>query len=136
MSHSHRSLLFAVTAALIFPAAAGAQSLAPDEAAVAALPPPMSITQRYVPAAKKTALAPLTLLVDDSSPVVAAADIATPAPQQPVIVEEVGDRPAIAALAPGRMAITVSNTTSTEGRHDPRPAVLFQNGRPLPPVRR
>lgn len=127
-------LVCLIAGGLIFPAAARAQSLAPEDSAV--LPPPLSITQRYVPAAKNRPRAPLTLLVDDSTAVAAAGTAVQPAPRQPAMAEEVGDRPAIAALAPGRMAITVSTTIPTAGQRDPPGAVLFQNGRPLPSLRR
>lgn len=138
MSNSYRSWLYVVLAAAILPSAAGAQTVAAGVEAVSieapALPPPLSITKRYVP--EKSPRAPLALLIDDS-PVVAAAPAAAP-----VVVEDVEEiapgRPAIAALAPGRLAITVSTaqTASVVERREPRSVVLFQNGRPLPSVRR
>lgn len=127
--------LCVVSAALSFPVAAGAQTAAAENAVSADSPRPLSITQRYVPprGADKPPRAPLTLLIDDSPGVAGAPN----APAQPAIVEEVGDRPAIAALAPGRLAITVSAAppVAPAARPDNRNVILFQNGRPLPPLK-
>lgn len=113
---SKTSIISALSIAtvLVFSSAGQAQTIDATPAE-GALPPPLSITQRYVPPPKEKTLAPrapLTLLVDDSSTVTAAAETVPEDPGQappPVVSEEVGNRPAIAALARGRLAITVSS---------------------------
>ncbi len=109
MSRPLFSCLCAALVASLFSSAAGAQTLAADTSEAAPLPPPMSITQRYVPV--KAPRPPLALLLADS-PVVTVAEAGAP-----VVVEEVGARPAIAALAPGRLAISVSPAHQEE-RHE------------------
>ena len=112
MSRSSYSFVCAAFLASLVSTAAGAQTLA-DTPEVAPLPPPMSITARYVPV--KAPRAPLALLVEDAQMVAAAPS--APVAVQRVAVEEVGARLAIAALAPGRLAISVS-TAHQEERHE------------------
>lgn len=107
MSHHIRHGLFTALAASLISTAAGAQSLNVDTADAAALGQPLSITQRYIP--EKGARAPLALLIDDSSTVAGAQTSGAQPTAMAPVVEEVGAQPAIAALAPGRLAITVSD---------------------------
>ncbi len=120
MTNTYR-IMFLLAGALTLSGGAQAQ----DQTAVqndsvqaeagAAMTPPLSITQRYVPGPR--ARAPLALLVDTQAPAVLAQSdahqVETPrefAAGDVVTVTEVGIQPAINALGAGRLAITVSHT--------------------------
>ena len=123
MTNTYRIMLL-LTAALTFSGGARAQDFSANQAANqsaieinagAAVAPPLSITQRYVPGPR--ASAPLELLVDTQAPAALAQADARPmdnargyAAGDVVTVTKVGPQPAINALGAGRLAITVSHT--------------------------
>ncbi|MBX7198703.1 MAG: hypothetical protein K1X51_04955 [Rhodospirillaceae bacterium] len=95
---------FCVVFAALMPSAAGAHMIAidpPESVTVSepatSLAPPMSITERYVPA--QAPRAPLVLLVDDTPAIASRPVVAVP----PSVVEEIGGHPAAwpSPFAPG-----------------------------------
>ncbi|MHB1207874.1 MAG: hypothetical protein ACYCZX_20080 [Rhodospirillaceae bacterium] len=115
MSNTHHISLAVAALAVTFNFTAAAQTIAVAESSSAqvespaAVAQPLSITQRYVPAASPMPKAgtPLQLLVDDSQ-----AETLQPAPLAQS--DEIGTQPAINTLRPGRFALTVSQVSRTE----------------------
>jgi hypothetical protein len=119
MSNTHNTCLSIAAVVVMFSFAADAQTVSVETPALQtpalqgeatpAVPPPLSIMQRYVPAgAPVRPDAPLQLLIDDSQTPQLSAPLALTAH---VGSDEVGTQPAINSLGPGRFALTVSHVS-------------------------
>ena len=111
MSNTYNTCLTIAAAVVMISFAAHAQTVSAESPAlqVEIAPPPLSITQRYVPvsAPVRNTNAPLQLLIVDDSQ--ASQPLSPPAPL--AVSDEVGVQPAINALGPGRFAISVSQAS-------------------------